>query len=86
MVVEITPYDSDTHKRDRVERPQAYGEAGIPVYLLIDRDYLTVSVHTEPDPRVGYRDVHVVKFGGKLTLPNPVGIDIDTEQLKDYVD
>lgn len=86
MVVETTSCDPDTHKRDRVEKPQAYGEAGIPVYLLIDRDELSAAVHSEPDPQVGYRDIHVVKFGGKLTLPNPVGIDIDTGQLKQYGD
>lgn len=86
MVVEITSYDSDTHKRDRVEKPQAYGQAGIPVYLLIDRDYHSVCVHSEPDPKIGYRDIHVVKFGSKVTLPDPVGIGIDTEQLKDHID
>ena len=31
MAVEITSYDSDTHKRDRIEKPRAYAEAGIPV-------------------------------------------------------
>lgn len=86
MAIEITSYDADTHKRDRVEKPQAYGEAGIPVYLLIDRDHLSVVVHSDPDPEVGYRDVHMVKFGGKVSLPDPVGIVIDTEELKQYLD
>ncbi len=86
MTVEITSYDSDTHKRDRVDKPQAYAEAGIPVYLLIDRDQLSVLVHTEPDPEDGYRVVHKFKLGGKVTLPDPVGIELDTEELKQYVD
>ncbi|MGW7422924.1 Uma2 family endonuclease [Streptomyces sp. NPDC054813] len=86
MVVEVTSYDSDTHNRDRVEKPRAYAEAGIPVYLLIDRDNLSVLVHSNPDPEDGYRDIHVVKLGGKVTLPDPVGIDLDTEELKQYVD
>ncbi|GAA3800129.1 Uma2 family endonuclease [Streptomyces coacervatus] len=86
MAVEITSYDSDTHNRDRVEKPRAYAEAGIPVYLLIDRDSLSILVHSDPDPEDGYRDIHVVRLGGKVTLPDPVGIELDTEDLKQYVD
>ncbi|MGW7239865.1 Uma2 family endonuclease [Streptomyces sp. NPDC054804] len=86
MVVEVTSYDSDTHNRDRVEKPRAYAEAGIPVYLLIDRDNLSVLVHSNPDPEDGYRDIHVVRLGGMVTLPDPVGIELDTEELKQYVD
>ncbi|GGW62444.1 hypothetical protein GCM10010503_44690 [Streptomyces lucensis JCM 4490] len=86
MTVEITSYDSDTHSRDRVEKPRAYAEVGIPVYLLIDRDHQSIVVHSDPDPEDGYRDIHVVKFGGGVTLPAPVGIELDTEELKQYVD
>lgn len=46
MAVEITSYDSDTHNRDRV--PRAYAEAGIPGYLLIDRDNLFGSRTQQP--------------------------------------
>ncbi|MEU8852882.1 Uma2 family endonuclease [Streptomyces sp. NPDC048564] len=86
MAVEFTSYDSDTHNQDRVEKPRAYAGAGIPVYLLIDRDNLTVLVHSDPDLEDGYRDIHVVRLGGKVTLPDPVGIDLDTEELKLYFD
>ncbi|MFD4598334.1 Uma2 family endonuclease [Streptomyces sp. NPDC058464] len=86
MVVEVTSYDSDTHNRDRGEKPHAYAEAGIPVYLLIDRDSLSTLVHSNPDPEDGYRDIHVVKLGGKVSLPDPVGIELDTEELKQYID
>ncbi|WP_327594079.1 Uma2 family endonuclease [Streptomyces chartreusis] len=86
MAVEITSYDSDTHNRDRVEKPRAYAEAGIPVYLLIDRDSLSVLVHSDPDLEDGYRDIHVVRLGGKVVLPDPVGIELDTEELKLYFD
>lgn len=30
MVVEVTSYDSDTDRRDRHEKPTAYGQSGIP--------------------------------------------------------
>ncbi|MDT0464988.1 Uma2 family endonuclease [Streptomyces gibsoniae] len=86
MAVEVTSYDSDTHNRDRVEKPRAYAEAGIPVYLLIDRDYLSVVVHSHPDPEDGYRVTHTVKFGEKVILPAPVGIELDTEELKRWAD
>lgn len=29
--------------------------------------------------------MHVVKLGGKVTLPDPVGIALDTEEIKQYV-
>ncbi|MCX5200315.1 Uma2 family endonuclease [Streptomyces sp. NBC_00237] len=86
MTVEVTSYDSDTNNRDRVEKPAAYAAAGIPVYLLIDRDSCKVSVFSRPDQESGkYRDVHSVAFGLPITIPEPVGIELDTEELKDYV-
>jgi Uma2 family endonuclease len=86
MAIEITSYDSDTHRRDRVEKPRGCAEAGIPVSLLIDRDNRSVVVYSDPDPEIGYRGIHTVKFGDRVTLPDPVGIDIDTEELKAYAD
>lgn len=86
MVVEITSYDSDTDRRDRHEKPTAYGQAGIPLYLLIDRDSCTVTVHSGPDRQIGgYRTVQTAKFGEKVALPEPMGIELDTEILKSYV-
>ncbi|MGV9626790.1 Uma2 family endonuclease [Streptomyces sp. NPDC003487] len=86
MTVEITSYDADTHQRDRVEKPKAYAEAGIPVNLLIDRDHRSLVVHSNPDPAVGYRDVHTAKLGERLTLPDPVAVVLDTEELQQYAD
>ncbi|MER5789156.1 Uma2 family endonuclease [Streptomyces sp. NPDC001980] len=86
MVVEVTSYDSDTDRRDRHEKPAAYGQADIPLYLLIDRDSCTVTVHSSPDRKVGgYRVVRTAKFGEKVLLPDPIGIELDTEILKNYV-
>ncbi|MFJ2739430.1 Uma2 family endonuclease [Streptomyces sp. NPDC087440] len=86
MVVEVTSYDSDTDQRDRVEKPPAYATAGIPVYLLIDRDSCEVIVFTKPDGELGnYTDTHRVAFGQKITIPEPVSIELDTEELKEYV-
>jgi Uma2 family endonuclease len=86
MTVEVTSYDGDTDKRDREEKPLAYGAAGIPVHLLIDREAGTVTVFSAPDPEgTGYRDRHTVAFGMMLALPPPVGFDLETDILKNYV-
>ncbi|WP_323446312.1 Uma2 family endonuclease [Streptomyces yaizuensis] len=96
MVLEITSYetgtdtgtgtgtDTDTDRRDRVEKPRAYAETDIPVHLLIDRDSREVTVHSSPDG-VRYRSVLTVPFGKEVTLPDPVGITLDTEPLKSWV-
>ncbi|MET8448635.1 Uma2 family endonuclease [Streptomyces sp. NPDC005209] len=82
MAVEVTSHDSYTHHRDHVVKVCAYAGAGIPVYLLIDRHNRSVLVHTDPDQEDGYRDIHTVRLGGKVALPAPVGIELDTEELK----
>ncbi|MFB6715375.1 MULTISPECIES: Uma2 family endonuclease [unclassified Streptomyces] len=84
MVVEVTSYDEDTDRRDRVDKPRAYAETGIPVYLLIDRDTCEVKVHSQPDG-VRYEQVMTVPYGKSVELPGPVGIELDTEPLKNWV-
>ncbi|MFG2601705.1 Uma2 family endonuclease [Streptomyces sp. NPDC048462] len=84
MLVEVTSYDDDTDLRDRVEKPRAYAETGVPVYLLIDRDSYEVKVHSQPDG-VRYETVVTVPFGKTVRLPEPVGIELDTEPLKNWV-
>ncbi|GAA2116266.1 Uma2 family endonuclease [Streptomyces synnematoformans] len=84
MVVEVTARDSDTNQRDRTDKPRAYAETGIPVYLLIDRDTCEVKVHSEPgDAR--YDKIVTVPIGKTVTLPDPVGLELDTEPLKNWV-
>ncbi|MFJ6605367.1 Uma2 family endonuclease [Streptomyces lydicus] len=84
MVVEVTSHDSDTDRRDRVEKPRAYAETGIPLYLLIDRQACQLSLYSEPDDG-RYETIHTVPFGKSLHLPDPVGITLDTEPLKNWV-
>ncbi|MEV7122688.1 Uma2 family endonuclease [Kitasatospora griseola] len=83
MVVEVTSYDADTHRRDRVEKPLAYAEARIPVYLLIDRDAGSVTVHSEPEDG-RYESVVTLAYGHEVVLPDPVGVTLNTEELKRY--
>ncbi|MEU7294007.1 Uma2 family endonuclease [Streptomyces exfoliatus] len=84
MTVEVTSGDSDTGQRDRVDKPRAYAETGIPVYLLIDRTAGEVKVHSQPDGE-RYEMVATVPFGKTVTLPEPVGMELDTEPLKNWV-
>ncbi|MFC9299069.1 Uma2 family endonuclease [Streptomyces sp. NPDC057011] len=84
MVAEVTSYDRETDRRSRVDKPRAYAETGIPVYLLVDRDNGLVAVHSEPDgPR--YELVRSIPFGKDVELPDPVGVTLRTEPLKDWV-
>ncbi|MFF4700884.1 Uma2 family endonuclease [Streptomyces chattanoogensis] len=85
MAVEVTSHDSDTHQRDRVEKPRAYAETRIPLYLLIDRQACEVSVYSEPDGD-RYENVHTVPYGKPVHLPDPVNITLETEALKDWAD
>ncbi|PCG83988.1 hypothetical protein CIB93_21415 [Streptomyces sp. WZ.A104] len=83
MTVEVTSHDHDTDRRDRNEKPHGYAAAGIPVYLLIDRESGTLLVHSEPD-KGRYRQQHSYDYGDAAVLPRPVSITLDTEELKDY--
>ncbi|QXE35558.1 Uma2 family endonuclease [Streptomyces sp. GMY02] len=86
MAAEIASYEtgSEIDRRHHTENLAAYAAAGIPVHLLIDRDHGTVTVHSDPAAD-GYRDRHVMDFGVKVLLPDPVGIGLDTEELKGFV-
>ena len=83
MVVEVTSYDTDTDKRDREQKPRAYAESGIPVYLLIDREAGETLVHSEPESGV-YSKLVRRPFGKRVELPSPVGMVLETEPLKDW--
>ncbi|WP_405646560.1 Uma2 family endonuclease [Streptomyces sp. NBC_00019] len=85
MAVEVTSHDSDTHQRDRVEKPDAHAAAGIPVYLLIDRDDRSVVVFNQPEDG-RYRHEEKLPFGAPVKLPEPVSITLDTEPLKEFAD
>jgi Uma2 family endonuclease len=86
LVLEVTSHDSDTDRRDRREKPVAYGAAGIPFYLLVDRDDCSVTVFSDPKPGEGYATAVKKSYGATLTLPDPLGIELDTADLKQYAD
>lgn len=83
MVLDVTSRDPESICRDRTEKPRLYAESGIPVYLLIDRGTREVTVHSRPDG-ARYEQRVTVAFGKAVTLPDPVGIELDTEPLKEW--
>ncbi|WP_030387330.1 Uma2 family endonuclease [Streptomyces sp. NRRL S-241] len=83
MVLEVTSHDADTDRRDRKEKRDGYAAAGIPVYLLIDREHCTLTVHSDPDAG-SYRHSPSLPYGASVDIPDPVGITLDTEHLKEF--
>jgi Uma2 family endonuclease len=84
MAVEVTSFDSDTDRRDRTQEPHAYAETGIPVYLLVDRSSCETVVYSRPvDGR--YSTIVRLPFGTPVELPEPVGVTLETDRLKDLV-
>ncbi|WP_413757539.1 Uma2 family endonuclease [Streptomyces sp. MMBL 11-3] len=85
MTVEVTSHDRDTNRRDRVDKPRGYAAAGIPVYLLIDREAGSVTVYADPE-KGEYRSVTTRAFGVASELPEPVGFTLETDELKEFAD
>jgi Uma2 family endonuclease len=82
MVVEVTPARPGG---DRVEKPDGYAAAGVPVYLLVDRERHEPVVRSNPE-KGRYRDVHTTTgLGEEPRLPDPVGIVLETGELKELM-
>lgn len=82
MTVEVTSRVAESNSRARVSKRESYAAAGIPVYLLIDRDNCSATVHSEP--REGaYRHAVTAAYGEDLQLPDPVNAALRTERLVD---
>ncbi|MFD0685272.1 Uma2 family endonuclease [Actinomadura fibrosa] len=88
-VVEVTSRGNAANDRPpRIVRPVAskwsgYARAGIPFYLLVDRDPRTpgVTLYGEPDVHSGvYQPLHNWKFGDTIQLPEPLSFEIPTER------
>ncbi|MFJ9430593.1 Uma2 family endonuclease [Streptomyces sp. NPDC101490] len=75
LVAEVT--SSSTASRDRVQKIRAYARAGIPLYLLVDREAGEAVVCAEPQGD-DYTHKHVHKLGTVVPLPAPLGFDLDT--------
>ena len=77
MVLEVT---STKPKADREVKRHCYARAGIPLYLLVDRDASEITLLSEPR-QDDYRQRCTVPFGKPLTLPEPFAFDLDTSDF-----
>ncbi|WP_255955133.1 Uma2 family endonuclease [Streptomyces odontomachi] len=85
LVVEIT--SKSNAAADRITKTAGYAAAGVPFYLLIDAwspGGPTVTLYQEPVGEV-YRVHHAVKFGDTISIPKPIGLDLDTSEFPDGV-
>ncbi|MFG2145140.1 Uma2 family endonuclease [Streptomyces sp. NPDC048696] len=80
MVVEVTSGSEEDANVDRIDKRDAYAQAGLPVYLLIDRHRGEAVVHWDPE-NGHYQHASTAAFGAKLALPEPFGFDLDTSEL-----
>ncbi|MFE3743454.1 Uma2 family endonuclease [Streptomyces sp. NPDC059134] len=81
LVVEITSRGNANH--DRIAKAHGYAQAGVPLYLLLDpwvSDSPTATLYGEPEGGT-YRTLQAVEYGGKLTLPAPFDLVVDTSEL-----
>ncbi|KAA6220861.1 Uma2 family endonuclease [Streptomyces albofaciens JCM 4342] len=82
MAVEVTSRDYDTNRRDREEKPKAYAEAGIPVYLIVDPNDATWHV-LQLDGR-HYVETAKGIFGQEIPMPEPMGFTVRTAGWHPY--
>ncbi|MFD3650120.1 Uma2 family endonuclease [Streptomyces cyaneofuscatus] len=78
LVVEITSRANANH--DRVSKVNGYAKAGVELFLLLDPWHSgrpTATLYGEPEGGT-YRVLATVEYGGKISLPEPFGIDLDT--------
>ncbi|MCP3822064.1 Uma2 family endonuclease [Streptomyces sp. A3M-1-3] len=78
LVGEVT--SDSTADNDRGPKLRGYARAGIPFYLLVDREKGHVILYTEPSGERYTRDVGV-EISKTITLPEPFGFDLDTGEF-----
>jgi Uma2 family endonuclease len=74
MVLEVT---STKPEADREAKRRCYARAGIPLYLLVDREASSVTLFSAPE-KEDFREHCTRPFGKPITLPEPFAFDLDT--------
>ncbi|MFE1440799.1 Uma2 family endonuclease [Streptomyces sp. NPDC058739] len=74
MVLEVT---SSRPKADRETKRRSYARAGIPLYLLVDREASSVTLFSDPEGD-DYRRLCTLSFGKSVPLPAPFSFDLET--------
>lgn len=81
MVLEVTSGRTLDAEVDRVEKRDAYAQAAIPAYLLVDRHRAEVNISWHPAGGE-YQLIATAKFGAALRLPAPLDFDLDTTEFR----
>lgn len=76
----ISPSEKSREIRDKADW---YAVARVPVLLVVDPRKGTWTLHTRPD-NGAYRDVLPGKFGESVRLPEPLDIEIATDDFPGY--
>ncbi|MFJ4669544.1 Uma2 family endonuclease [Kitasatospora purpeofusca] len=94
LVVEVTSASNAGHDRrpmfGRQVKPtkwNGYARSGVPYYLLVDRDPRQPGVMLFGEPNkaeAAYEVLGEWKFGEAVRLPEPFGIEIDTDAWKPW--
>ncbi|TDV42703.1 Uma2 family endonuclease [Actinophytocola oryzae] len=95
LVVEVTSRSNAVSDRRPDQKRKAgtkwsgYAHAGIPYYLLVDRDpkVCDITLYANPDTRAGtYVALQTWDFGETVRLPHPFGFEISTEHWDHWGD
>ncbi|WP_242901834.1 Uma2 family endonuclease [Actinomadura terrae] len=85
LVVEVTsPKSPDTVLNDRRTKPVQYAKAGIPLYLLVDQERGTWTLHALADGWARYQVAAEGAYGEKIHLPEPFHFDLTTDDWPKY--
>ncbi|MGW6685947.1 Uma2 family endonuclease, partial [Streptomyces sp. NPDC054961] len=71
-IMEVT---SSHHSNDLKTKVRAYAQAGIPVYVIVDRKNVRVHLLTDPVGE-GYDQHTLYAAGQRLTLPDSIGAKV----------
>ncbi|MGX1673018.1 Uma2 family endonuclease [Streptomyces sp. NPDC055400] len=77
LVAEVT---STKPHQDREAKRRCYAHGGIPLYLLIDREKSSVTLHSDPE-NGDYRQSCTMPFGKAIALPEPFAFDLETSDF-----
>ncbi|WP_040733999.1 Uma2 family endonuclease [Nocardia tenerifensis] len=81
MILEVTSGGARDAEVDRVVKRDAYAQAAIPAYLLVDRLFAEVAIHWGPADGE-YQHIAKAKFGTSLRLPAPFDFDLETKEFR----
>jgi Uma2 family endonuclease len=82
LIVEVTsPEHPDSVETDRMIKPMQYAAAGVPLYLLVDQEFGSWTLHEVIDGWPRYQEISTGTYGPggqPIALPRPFEFSIDT--------